>query len=122
MRGVITTVIVALLAVFVFAAPKPASALPAQAAIDLNNASQANSDLVEVKKRYKNKKYNKKYKNRYKRGRYYRGPRYGGRYYGRGYYGRRYYGRGYYGRRYYGRGYYGRRYGYGRRGAVTIWW
>jgi hypothetical protein len=118
MRGVITTVIVALLAVFVFAAPKPASALPAQAAIDLNNASQANSDLVEVKKRYKNKKY----KNRYKRGRYYRGPRYGGRYYGRGYYGRRYYGRGYYGRRYYGRGYYGRRYGYGRRGAVTIWW
>ncbi|MEE8633192.1 MAG: hypothetical protein V3S93_01815 [Methyloceanibacter sp.] len=106
MRGVITTAIVALLAVFVFAAPKTASALPAQSAIDHSQNSQATSDLVEVKKRYK--KYNK----RYRRGRYYRGPRNRGGYYGRGYYGRRYYGR-----RYYGRGY-----GYRRRGGVTIWW
>lgn len=102
MREVITTAIVALLAVFVFAAPKTASALPAQAAIEYNNANLAASDLVEVRKRYK-----KKYKNRYRRGRYYRGPRYRGGYYGRGYYGRRYYGRGY---------------GYRRRGGVSIWW
>ena len=100
MRGVITTAIVALLAVFVFAAPKTASALPAQSAIDHSQNSQATSDLVEVKKRYK--RYNK----RYRRGRYYRGPRNRGGYYGRGYYGRRYYGRGY---------------GYRRRGGVTIW-
>lgn len=98
MRGVLTTALAALLAIFVFAAPKPASALPAQAAIDYSQANSA-SDLVEVKKRYKK---------RYKKGRYYRGPRYRGRYYGRN----RYYGRGYYGRGYYGR----------RRGAVTIWW
>ena len=108
MREVITTAIVALLAVFVFAAPKTASALPAQAAIDYSQNSQTTSDLVEVKKRYKN---------RYKRGRYYRGPRYRGRSYGRGYYGRGYYGRGYY-----GRGYYSRGYRYRRPGGVSIWW
>ena len=102
MREVITTAIVALLAVFVFAAPKTASALPAQAAIDYSQNSQTTSDLVEVKKRYKN---------RYKRGRYYRGPRYRGGYRG-----------GYRGRGYYGRGYYGRGYGYRRPGGVTIWW
>jgi hypothetical protein len=113
MREVITTAIVALLAVFVFAAPKTASALPAQAAIDYSQNSQTTSDLVEVKKRYKK---------RYKRGRYYRGPRYRGRSYGRGYYGRGYYGRRYYGRGYYRRGYYGRGYGYRRRGGVSIWW
>ena len=107
MREVITTAIVALLAVFVFAAPKTASALPAQAAIDYSQNSQTTSDLVEVKKRYKN---------RYKRGRYYRGPRYRGGYRGG------YRGRGYYGRGYYGRGYYGRGYGYRRPGGVTIWW
>ena len=111
MRGVITTAIVALLAVFVFAAPKTASALPAQSAIDPSQNSQATSDLVEVKKRYK--RYNK----RYRRGRYYRGPRYRGRYYRGPRYRGGYYGRGYYGRRYYGRGY-----GYRRRGGVTIWW
>lgn len=105
MRGVITTALVALFAVFVFAAPKTASALPAKAAIDYSKATQATSDLVEVKKRYKK---NKKYKNRYKRGRYY-GPRYrGGRHYGPRYRSGRYYGRG---------NYYGRR-----RGGVSIWW
>ena len=102
MRGVITTALVALFAVFVFAAPKTASALPAQAAIEYSNANQATSDLVEVRKRYK-----KKYRKRYSRGRYYRAPRYRGRYYGRGYYGRRYY---------------GRSYGYRRRGGVSIRW
>ncbi|MBQ0817611.1 MAG: hypothetical protein KBT60_06510 [Methyloceanibacter sp.] len=97
MREVITTAIVALLAVFVFAAPKTASALPAQAAIDYSQNSQTTSDLVEVKR------------NRYRRGRSYRGPRYRGGYRG-----------GYRGRGYYGRSYYGRGYGYRRRGGVTI--
>jgi len=101
MRGILTIALAGLLAVFVFAAPKPASALPAQAAIDHSQANSA-SDLVEVKKRYK-------YKKKYKRGRYYRGPSYRGRYYGRN----RYYGRPY--------GYYGRPY-YRRRPGVTIWW
>ncbi len=104
MRGFLITALAACLAVFVFAAPKPASALPAQAAVDY---SHTNGDLVEVKKKYK-------YKKNYKHGRYYRGPHYGGRYYGRGY---GYRGYGY--RPYYGYGY--RPY-YRRRPGVTIWW
>jgi len=67
MRGVLVTALAAFLAVFVFAGSKPASALPATAALDY---SHTNADLVEVKKY----KYNKRYK--YNRGRYYRGPRY----------------------------------------------
>ncbi|ODS01455.1 hypothetical protein AUC69_06865 [Methyloceanibacter superfactus] len=107
MRGLLITALTACLAVFVFSAPKPASALPAQAAV---NYSHTNADLVEVKKKYK---YNKKY--RY--GRYYRGPRYGYRPY-RYYRGPRY---GYYGYRpYYGYGYGYRP--YWRRGGVSIWW
>jgi hypothetical protein len=102
MRGFLVTALAATVAVFVFAGPKPASALPAGVVV---NHTQANADLVEVKKY--------KYKKRYKKGRYYRGPRYGGRYYGRGYYGRGYYNRPY--------GYYGRPY-YRRRPGVTIWW
>jgi len=103
MRGFLVTALAACLAIFVLAGAKPASALPAKAAL---NYSHTNADLVEVK-RYK-------YKNRYKRGRYYGYNR--GRYYGynRG----RYYGRGYY--RPYGYRY--RPYGYRRRGGVTIWW
>jgi len=95
MRGFLVTALAACLAIFVLAGAKPASALPAKAAL---NYSHTNADLVEVK-RYK-------YKNRYKRGRYYGYNR--GRYYGRGYY------------RPYGYRY--RPYGYRRRGGVTIWW
>lgn len=97
MRGVFATALAALLAVFFFSAPKPASALPAQAAINHSQAN-SNSDLVEVRKRYKKNKY---YKKRYNRGRYY-GPRYRGRYYGPRYRAGRYYGR--------------------RRGGVSIRW
>ena len=104
MRGFLITAFAACLAVFVFAAPKPASALPAQAAVDY---SHTNADLVEVKKRYK---YNKRYNNN----RHYRAPRYRGRNYGRGW---GYRGYGY--RPYYGYGY--RPY-YRRRPGVTIWW
>jgi len=104
MRGLLITALTACLAVFVFAAPKPASALPAQAAV---NYAHTNADLVEVKKKYK---YHKKH--RY--GRYYRGPHY--RPY-RYYRGPRYrYGYGY--RPYYGYGYRP----YWRRGGVSIWW
>ena len=99
MRGFLITALVACLSVFVFAAPKQASALPAQAAV---NYSHTNADLVEVKKKYK-------YKKNYKHHRYYRGPHYRGRYYGRGYGYRPYYGYGY-------RPYYRRRPG------VTVWW
>jgi hypothetical protein len=93
MRGFFVTALAACVAIFVFAGAKPASALPAKAAL---NYSHTNADLVEVKKWYK-----KRY---YRGGRYYRGPRY-----------RSYRYRPYYGYRY-------RPYGYRRRGGVTIWW
>ena len=93
MRAVVLTALAGLLAVVVVASPKPASALPAAAAL---NYSHTNADLIEVRR----------YKRRYYRGRpYSRSYRYRRPYYGRPYYGRRYYGRPYYGRRYYGRPY-----------------
>lgn len=55
-------------ALFIVAGPKPASALPAAAALDY---SPTNADLIEVRK----KKYKKRYKRRY-RGRHYRPYRY----------------------------------------------
>lgn len=50
MRGIVLMALAGLLAVFVVASPKPASALPAAAAL---NYSHTNADLVEVRKRYK---------------------------------------------------------------------
>ena len=105
MRTVLFTALAGLLAVFVVASPKAASANPAAAALKLNQASSA--DLVEV--------------GRYYRRRYYRPYRY--RYYGRPYYRPyRYYGRPYYYRRPYYRPYryYGRPYRYWRPG-VSVW-
>ena len=68
MRGAIITALVATLAIFAFAGAKPASALPAAAALDY---SQPSGDLVQVKKWYRN---------RY-RGPYYRPYRYNRPYY-----------------------------------------
>ena len=70
MRGVFLFALAGLLAVFVIASPKPASALPAAAALDIN---YTNTDLVEVRRKYR-KRYRKR--NRYRRGRYYRPYRY----------------------------------------------
>ena len=101
MRGVLLTALAGLLVVFVVASPKPASALPAAAAL---NYSHASGDLIEVKKRYK-------YKKRY-RGRYYSGPRYRtNRYYRAPYYRPNRYYRPY---PYYYRPYY-------RRPGVSLW-
>ncbi len=70
MRGALFTALAAFFAVAVLAGPKPASALPAKAALDY---SHTNGDLVEVKK---------KYKKRYRYGRsYYRPYRYSRPYY-----------------------------------------
>ncbi len=78
MRGVLLFALACLIAVFVAASPKPASALPAAAALDY---SPTNGDLIEVKKTYK-KRY--KNRNRYRnRGRYYRPYRYRSYRYGR---------------------------------------
>ena len=103
MRSVVFATLAGLIALFVVASPKPASALPATAAV---NHSQADaSDVIEVRRWYKR--------------RYYRPYRY--RYYGRpyyrpyGYYRRPYY-RPY---RYYGRPYY-RPYYY-RRPRVSVY-
>ena len=76
MRGVLLTALAGLVAVFVVAGPKPASALPAAAAL---NYSHASGDLIEVKKYYKKRRY-------YNRGRYYRGPHYRSYRYNRPYY------------------------------------
>lgn len=99
MRGVLFMALAGLLTVFVVASPKPASALPAAAAL---NYSHAQTDLVQVKKYYK------------RRYRYYRGPRYRPYRYRRPYYRPyRYYSRPYY------RPYY-RPYRYYRPG-VNVW-
>jgi hypothetical protein len=97
MRGIAFMALAGLIAIFAVASPKPASALPAAAAL---NYSHASGDLIQVKKWYK------------KRYRYYRGPRYryGYRPYRNRYYGRPY---GYY-RPYYRPYYY-------RRPGVNIW-
>ena len=71
MRGVLLFALACLLAVFVAASPKPASALPAAATLDYNHT---NADLIEVRKRYKKRYRNR---NRYRnRGRYSRSYRY----------------------------------------------
>lgn len=54
MRGVLLTALAGLVAAFVVAGPKPASALPAAAAL---NYSHASGDLIEVKKKYYKKRY-----------------------------------------------------------------
>jgi len=98
MRGMIITALGAFLALIVIAGPKPASALPAAAALDYSQPN-ASGDLVEVKKWYKKKKYyrGRNYRPyRYNRGPYYRPYRY---------------------RPY--RPYYSP---YRRRGGVSIWW
>ena len=105
MRGFLVSAFVASLAVLIFAAPKPASALPAKAAL---NYSDADAGVVQEIQRYKRGRYNR---GRYNRGRYNRG-RYRGRYYNRGRYYRPY--RYYYGPRYY------RPYRYYRPG-ISIW-
>ena len=88
MRGFLVSAFVASLAVLIFAAPKPASALPAKAAL---NYSDADAGVVQEIQRYKRGRYNRGRYNRgrYNRGRYYRG-RYRGRYYNRGRYYRPY--------------------------------
>lgn len=96
MRGVFVAALAALVGTFVFAGSKPATAMPAKAAI---NYSHTNADLVEVKKWYK-----KRY--RYRRP-YYRPYRYRPYYYRRPYY------RPYRYRPYYYRPYYWRRPGVG---------
>ena len=89
MRGAIITAFAATLAIFVFAGAKPASALPAAAAL---NYSQPNGDLVQVRRyRYYRRPY---YRNRYYRPyRYYQPYRYYRPYYyqPRPYYYRPYY-------------------------------
>ena len=91
MRAVVLTALAGLLAIVVVASPKPASALPAAAAL---NYSHANADLIEVR-RYKRRGY-RGYRGRpYSRSYRYRRPYYGRRYYARPYYGRPYYGRPY---------------------------
>ena len=102
MRAVFLTALAGLLAVFVIASSKPASALPAATSSALNY-NHANADLVEVKRWYKR--------------RYYRPYRY--RYYGRPYYRPYYRPYRYYGRPYY-RPYY-RPYRYYRRPGVSVW-
>lgn len=74
MRGVLLFAVACFVAVFAIASPKPASALPAVAALDY---SHINTDLIEVRKKY-NKRYRNRnrYRNRYRRGRYYRPYRY----------------------------------------------
>ena len=88
MRAVFLTALVGVLAAFVVASPKPASALPAATTKALHH-SHVNTDLVEVRK---------KYKRRYRPYRRYRRPYYRPyRFYGRPYYRPyRYYGRPYY--------------------------
>jgi len=57
MRGFLVTAFAAFLAALVFGVPKPASALPAQAALSY---SHTNADLVQVKKykyRYRGRSY-----------------------------------------------------------------
>jgi hypothetical protein len=76
MRGVLVTALTATLAIFVFAGAKPASALPAAAAL---NYSQTNGDLIQVKRWYK-RRY--RYPRRYYGRRYYRPYRYYYRPYG----------------------------------------
>ena len=99
MRGVVLTALAGLLAVFVVASPKPASALPAASAF---NYSHTNADLIEVGKKWKK--------------RYYRG---GYRYRPYGYYRRPYYRSYNYYRPYY-RPYYRNR-PYYRRPGVSLW-
>ncbi len=101
MRAVAYTALAGLVAVFAFAGPKPASALPAAAA--LNHSQPQASDVVQVGKRYR-------------RGYRYRRPYYRGHGYRRPYYRRPYY-RPYYNRRPYYRPYY-RPY---RRPGISIW-
>ena len=104
MRGFLVSAFVASLAVLIFAAPKPASALPAKAAL---NYSDADAGVVQEIKKYK--------RGRYNRGRYYKRGRYN-----RGRYNRGRYNRGRYRGRYYNRGRYHRPYRY-RRPGVRIW-
>lgn len=68
MRGVFIAALVALAGTFVFVGSKPATAMPAKAAI---NYSHTNADLVEVKRWYK-----KRWRRRYYRPYYYRRPYY----------------------------------------------
>ena len=110
MRAVVLTALIGLVAIFVVAGPKPASAVAAKA--DLNY-SHASADLIKVK-RYK-RRYYRPY--RYYRRPYYRPYHYYRRPYYRPY---RYYGRPYYRpyRYYYGRPYYRP---YWRRPGVSVY-
>jgi hypothetical protein len=87
MRGFFLTVLAASLVTLILAAPKPASALPAAAALDYSHAN-ASSDLVEVKKWYKKRYYRPyRYARPYRyRPYYYRPYRYYSPYYYRPYY------------------------------------
>lgn len=109
MRAILLPVLaVGVAAGFAFAAPQPASANPAAAAINLDRSSQAGV-VEEVGRRYYKKRYRYGYRPyRYRNYGYYR-PYYGPRY---GYY-RPYY------RPYYGYGGYG--YPYWRRPGVSLW-
>jgi len=111
MRAVAYTALAGLVAIFAFAGPKPASALPAAAA--LNHSQPQASDVVQVGKRYRR---GYRYRRPYYRGNRYRRPYYRGYGYRRPYYRRPYY-RPYYNRRPYYRPYY-RPY---RRPGISIW-
>lgn len=66
MRSVVYAALAGLVAVFAFAGPKPASALPAAAA--LNHApAQASSDIVQVKKKRRNYRGYRNYRRPYYR-------------------------------------------------------
>lgn len=104
MRSVLFTTLAGLLALFIVASPKPASATPAAAV--LKYSPETASEIVPVRRWYKRRYY-------YRRP-YYRPYRYYPRPYYRPY---RYYGRPYYGPRY---PYYGRRYWRGPRVGVYV--
>jgi len=76
MRGFLLTVLAASLVTAVLAAPKPASALPAAAALNYNQPNAA-GDVVEVKKWYKKRyHYRPHYRSYRYRPYYYRSYRY----------------------------------------------